>query len=90
MNYLAMKVINVADWSVEEILPIKKENLSETEEFMGICGFYDDLESFSWLKDSIHFVLTTNVRASLGTFLVNTETKEIHRFKVNSTLSDVF
>lgn len=90
LNYLAMKIINVDDWSVEEILPIKKENLSETGEFMGVCGFYDDLKNFFWLNDNKHFVLTTNIKGSLGTFLVNTETKEIYRFQVNSTHSDVF
>lgn len=78
-----MKLIDVENWSVEEILPIKRENLAETDDFMGICGFYDDLKNFFWLKDSVHFVLTTNFSCSLGTFLVNTVTKEVHRFKVN-------
>lgn len=91
-----MKLITVGnDWSVEEILPVIPENLTESSDksstsFMGICGFYDDLKNFFWLSDSIHFVLTTLQGGSLGTFLVNTVTKEIVRFNVNETLSDVF
>ncbi|KAL4442619.1 hypothetical protein ABPG74_007021 [Tetrahymena malaccensis] len=91
LNYMGMKIINTQDWSVEEILPIRKENLTEQQgEFMGICGFYDDLENFFWLNDSNHFILTTIVGHSLGTFLVNTKTKQIRRFAVNKTESDEF
>lgn len=97
-----MKIIHVnkdsaesISFSIEEVLPIRKENLTNQEdpqggEFMGICGFYDDLKNFFWLHDNIHFVLTTIQGASLGTFLVNTLTHEIARFAVNETLSDVF
>ncbi|EAR93056.2 prolyl oligopeptidase family protein (macronuclear) [Tetrahymena thermophila SB210] len=90
LNYMGMKIINTQDWSIEEIIPIRKENLTESGEFMGICGFYDDLKNFFWLKDSIHFVLTTIVGHSLGTFLVNSKTKQIRRFAVNKTESDEF
>lgn len=81
LDYLAMKIISVDvennEWPVEEILPIRPENLAAEGKFMGICGFYDDLKNFFWLNDSIHFVLTTIHGASLGTFIVNTVTKQV-------------
>lgn len=57
---------------------------------MGICGYYDDLKNSSWLNDSKHLIISSNYAGSLGTYLVNTETKEVARFDVNKTLSDVF
>ncbi|KAL4481787.1 hypothetical protein ABPG74_007876 [Tetrahymena malaccensis] len=90
VNYLAMKIISTEDWSIKEIIPIRKENLTDSGEFMGICGYYDDLKNFTWLNDSKHFLITSNYSGSLGIYLVNTETKEVGRFDVNKTLSDVF
>ena len=70
-----MKVINVEDWKIKEIIPIREENLTESGEFMGVCGYYDDLKNVFWLNDSKHFILTSNYAGSLGIYLVNTETK---------------
>ncbi|EAR93055.1 prolyl oligopeptidase family protein (macronuclear) [Tetrahymena thermophila SB210] len=89
-NYFSLKIINTEDWQIEEILLIKNENLADKGEFMGVCNYSKDLKNSFWINDNIHYVFSSLIGHSTSSYIVNTKTKKIAKFKENKILSEEF
>lgn len=55
---------------------------------MGTIGYYGDLKNFFWLTDSKHFVFTSLIGSSSGTYIVDTNTKEVVRIDPYKSLTE--
>lgn len=77
VNYLAIKVIDVATLKIREVCPIVKKY--EPQRFLGFCGSYWLLKKTFWLRDSKHIAFSSIHDAAITPFLVNTQSGEARR-----------